>query len=65
MTEVSRKGQKPEVRQAVLVLPDMGIPEENIEVIKEEFQNSMVSTLRKNALRPDVVVVVVVVVVAF
>jgi hypothetical protein len=54
---------KPEVKKAVLVLPDVGIPEESLESFKEEFQSSVVGTIRRNALRPDDVVVVVVVVV--
>jgi hypothetical protein len=51
-------------RRAVLVLPDVGLPQERMDALKEEFQNSIVGTLKRASARPDIIIVVVVVVVA-
>lgn len=50
-------------RRAVLVLPDVGLPQDRVDALKSEFQNSLVGTLQRAAARQEVVVVVVVVVV--
>ena len=50
-------------KRAVLVLPDVGLPEDRMDALKEDFQNNIVGTLQRVGMRPDVVVVVVVVVV--
>ena len=51
--------------RAVLVLPDVGLPEEKVHGLTHEFQNSIVGTLRKAGSRAaeDGVVIVVVVVI--
>jgi hypothetical protein len=46
--------------KAVLVLPDIGLDEQQIEKMKEEFQNSLVSTIKRAGGRDDVTVVVTV-----
>lgn len=47
-------------RRAVLVLPDIGLDERQMEKLKEEFQSNLVSTLRNNTQTADVEVVVTV-----
>jgi hypothetical protein len=49
-------------RKAVLVLPDVGLDEKQLERVKGDFQNNLVSTLRTAGARDEVVVVVIVVV---
>lgn len=53
------------VRKAVLVMPDVGLSEEDCEKCRDEFQNSLVGTLRRVGVDVQSVVVVVVVVVVF
>ena len=52
-----------EARRAVLVLPDLGLSEEECDRCREEFQNSLVGTLKNFGVDLQAVVVVVVVVV--
>jgi hypothetical protein len=47
-------------RRAVLVLPDIGLSESQLEHLKGEFQNNLVSTLKRGGVKDDVSVVVVV-----
>lgn len=49
-------------RKAVLVLPDVGLDEKQLDRLKGDFQNNLVSTLKNAGARDEVVVVVVVVV---
>lgn len=52
-------------RKAVLVLPDFGLSEEQLDSVKTDFSNNLIGSLRNAGFqRDDVVVVVVVVVVA-
>lgn len=53
----------PSERKAVLVLPDVGLSEEQIQSLKEEFSNSLVASLRKAGLRVENFIIIVVVVV--
>jgi hypothetical protein len=57
MSEPSR------TNRAVLVLPDVGLSERQLDEVKEEFQNHLVGTLRSRLSRDDIIIVVVVVVV--
>ncbi|MEU7524426.1 hypothetical protein AB0A74_01680 [Saccharothrix sp. NPDC042600] len=54
----------PKRRQAVLVMPDVGLSEDDIESLKSNFENNLVGSLQKAGARDDVVIVVVIVVVA-
>jgi hypothetical protein len=60
------RGRKPKERKAVLVLPDIGLEEQEVEALKGRFENNLVDSLggREALARRAVVVVVVVVVVA-
>jgi hypothetical protein len=51
-------------RQAVLVLPDVGLSEAQLESLKQDFQNSLVASLQKGGARDDIIIVVVIVVLA-
>jgi hypothetical protein len=51
-------------RRAVLVLPDVGLPQDHLDALKDEFQNNIVGTLKRANARPDIIIVVVVVVMA-
>ena len=49
-------------RKAVLVLPDMGLSDEQIDNLKDAFKNTVVDTLKSSGIAsPDAVVVVVVI----
>lgn len=49
--------------KAILILPDVGLNEDDLEKVKGQFQNSIAETLKRAGSRlADVVVVVVVVV---
>ncbi len=55
--------------RAVLVLPDIGVPEEKVQGLTHEFQNNIVGTLRKAGARVGedesvVIIIVVVIIVA-
>jgi hypothetical protein len=52
-------------RKAVLVMPDVGLKEGAYDRLREEFQNSLVTTLKGAGADMSAVVVVVVVVVVF
>lgn len=47
-------------RRAVLVLPDVGLSETQVEKLKDEFQSNLVGTIRRAGQTADVEVVVVV-----
>lgn len=55
--------QPSRTNRAVLVLPDVGLSERQMDEMKEEFQNHLVGSLRSRLAREDIIVVVVVVVV--
>jgi hypothetical protein len=49
--------------KAILILPDVGLNEDELEKVKSQFQNNIAETLKRAGSRlADVVVVVVVVV---
>ncbi|WP_175546751.1 hypothetical protein [Natronohydrobacter thiooxidans] len=50
-------------KKAVLVLPDMGLSEEQIDGLKGEFQNNIADTIRRAASASNVSVIVTVVIV--
>lgn len=52
-------------RKAVLVMPDIGLSEEQLNSVKSDFENSLVGSLERAGMaRPVVVIVVVIVVLA-
>jgi hypothetical protein len=50
-------------KKAVLVLPDMGLTEEQVDGLKDEFQNQIADTIRRSASASNVSVTVTVVIV--
>jgi hypothetical protein len=56
-------GGKKKEHKAVLVLPDMGLSESEVDDLKGRFENQIIESMGGRQARPDVVVVVVVVVV--
>ena len=52
-------------RKAVLVMPDVGLSEDDLNNMKHDFENSLVGSLERVGMaRPVVVIVVIVVVLA-